>query len=163
MAMADDPQQPTQPPAGAPGAWPPPPPPCQPAGYPAPAYGYPPRYAGFWIRLGAYIIDSFILFALILVCAITIVGILAIPFVALGYFPYLWWKRGATFGQSALGLRVVREFDGGPVDGGMAVLRFIGYFVSSLVFDLGFIWVAFEPCKRGWHDMIAGTVIIHVN
>jgi uncharacterized RDD family membrane protein YckC len=45
----------------------------------------------------------------------------------------------------------------------MAVLRFIGYFVSSLVFDLGFIWVAFEPRKRGWHDMIAGTVIIHVN
>jgi uncharacterized RDD family membrane protein YckC len=101
--------------------------------------------------------------ALCIVCAITIVGILAIPFVLIGYMPYLWWKRGATFGQSALGLRVVREFDGGPLDGGMAVLRFLGTIASGAIFDLGYIWAAFEPRKRAWHDMIAGTVVIHVN
>ena len=218
--MADDQQQPDQPPAGTPGSWPPPPqqpgawapppgyappPPAygqpapgaypppgyaprpnyppqpgypgayppppgaypppygQPAGYPAPGYGYPPRFAGFWIRAAAYILDGFILVALIIVCAITIVGILAIPFVALGYHPYLWMKRGATYGQSALGIRVVRAIDGGPIDGSTAVLRFLGYFASGALFDLGFIWVAFEPRKRGWHDMIAGTVVIHVN
>jgi uncharacterized RDD family membrane protein YckC len=206
MAMADDQQQPGQPPAGAPGSWPPPPQPGypgayppppgyppqagaypppgyppqpgypgaypppgyqppygQPGGYPAPGYGYPPRYAGFWVRFAAYFLDGFILFALIIVCAITIIGILAIPFVALGYHPYLWMKRGATYGQSALGLRVVRAIDGGPIDGGTAVLRFLGYFASGAIFYLGFIWVAFEPRKRGWHDMIAGTVVIHVN
>jgi uncharacterized RDD family membrane protein YckC len=220
MAMADDQQQPGQPPAGAPGSWPPPqqpgayppqpagyppqpygqpapgayppppgyppqpgypgaypppqgayppppggyPPPYgQPAGYPAPGYGYPPRYAGFWIRFAAYILDGFVLFGLFLVCLVLIiVGWIAMPFVLIGYMPYTWWKRGATFGQSALGLRVVREVDGGPIDGGTAVLRLVGWFVSSF-FYLGFIWAAFEPRKRGWHDMIAGTVVIHVN
>ncbi len=127
-------------------------------------YGYPPRYAGFWIRFAAYIIDAFILTALVIVCLIVvIVGWIALPFVALGYMPYLWWKRGATFGQSALGLRVVREADGGPIDGGQAVVRFIGIIVSGWVLYLGLIWVAFEPRKRGWHDMMAGTVVIHVN
>jgi uncharacterized RDD family membrane protein YckC len=97
------------------------------------------------------------------VCLVLIiVGWIAMPFVLIGYMPYTWWKRGATFGQSALGLRVVREVDGGPIDGGTAVLRLLGFIVSGF-FYLGFIWVAFEPRKRGWHDMIAGTVVIHVN
>ena len=224
--MADDQQQPDQPPAGTPGSWPPPPqqpgawppppgfappPPAygqpapgaypppgyppqagypgayppppggypppygQPAGYPAPAYGYPPRYAGFWVRFGAYLLDAVILgvcvFAglivgLALVVAAPPIGILAIVAlyaVAICYQPYLWWKRGATFGQSALGLRVVREQDGGPISGGAAVVRFIGLIVSAWVIYLGLIWVAFEPRKRGWHDMMAGTVVIHVN
>ena len=166
------------PPPGYPpqGAYPPPPgyPPqggaYPPSGaYPPPygapvGYGYPPRYAGFWIRLLAYIIDGFILTALIILCLIVvIVGWIALPFVAIGYMPYLWWKRGATFGQSALGLRVVREVDGGPIEGGQAVIRFIGMIVSGWVLYLGLIWVAFEPRKRGWHDMMAGTVVIHVN
>jgi uncharacterized RDD family membrane protein YckC len=253
MAMADDQQQPGQPPAGAPGSWPPPqqpgaypPPPSgyppqaygqpapgayppppgypqqagypgaypppqgayplppggyppppggyppppggyppppggypppygQPAGYPAPAYGYPPRYAGFWVRFGAYLLDGVILGVCIiagvfvgvaLVVAAPPVGILAILALyaaVICYQPYLWWKRGATFGQSALGLRVVREQDGGPISGGAAVVRFIGLIVSAWVIYLGLIWVAFEPRKRGWHDMMAGTVVIHVN
>ena len=151
------------------GAYPPPPggypPPYgQPPGYPAPAYGYPPRYAGFWIRFAAYIIDGFVIFGLFLLCLVLIiVGWIAMPFVLIGYMPWCWWKRGATFGQSAMGLRVVREVDGGPIDGSMAVMRLLGFFASSVLFDLGFVWVAFEPRKRGWHDMIAGTVVIHVN
>jgi uncharacterized RDD family membrane protein YckC len=163
------PAYPPQP--GYPGAYPPPPqggyppPPYgQPGGYPTPGYGYgPPNYAGFWIRLVAFILDGLILTAIIIVLAITIIGILAIIPVAIGYKPYLWWKRGASFGQSAMGLRVVRAVDGGPIDGSMAVLRFLGYIVSGWVFYLGFIWVAFEPRKRGWHDMMAGTVVIHIN
>jgi uncharacterized RDD family membrane protein YckC len=178
------PPQPGYPPPGYPPqpGYPPPGYPPQP-GYPPPGYppqaGYPgayqppagyapyavaPRYAGFWIRFAAYIIDGIILFGLILLClVIIIVGWIALPFVAIGYMPWCWWKRGATFGQSALGLRVVREVDGGPISGSQAFIRFIGTIVSSWVFYLGFIWVAFEPRKRGWHDMMAGTVVIHVN
>ncbi len=62
-----------------------------------------------------------------------------------------------------LHLRVVRAVDGGPISGSQAVLRYLGFFLSSFFFDLGFIWVAFEPRKRGWHDMIADTVVIHDN
>jgi uncharacterized RDD family membrane protein YckC len=32
--------------------------------------------------------------------------------------------------------------------------------VASIPFDIGFIWVAFDARKRGWHDMIGGTVVI---
>jgi uncharacterized RDD family membrane protein YckC len=234
MVMADDPQQPGQPPAGAPGAWPPPapnpnpyqqqpgfgapptgapapwgqpqqpgwgqppqqpgfmpggyppqapgyppqapggypPPPYgQPAGYPQPGYGYGPRYAGFWIRFLAYIIDAFIFtFALIVafISLVVLVGIVLVPLVAFGYFPFFWWKRGATPGMQVLGLRVVRAIDGGPIDGGMAAIRAIvfyveGFFASWLIGLLGFVWAAFEPRKRAWHDMAAGTVVIHTN
>ena len=146
----------------------PPPPYGQPAGYPPPDYAYGPRYAGFWIRLVAIIIDGFILAAMTVVCVITIVGVLALPFVWLGYKPALWWKRGGTFGQTMLGLRVVRAIDGGPIDGGMAVVRAIVYYVewflsSWLIGLIGFAWAAFEPRKRAWHDMAAGTVVISVN
>ena len=146
----------------------PPPPYGQPAGYPPPDYAYGPRYAGFWIRLVATIIDGFILAAITVVCVITIVGVLALPFVWLGYKPALWWKRGGTFGQTMLGLRVVRAIDGGPIDGGMAVVRAIVYYVewflsSWLIGLIGFAWAAFEPRKRAWHDMAAGTVVIHTN
>jgi uncharacterized RDD family membrane protein YckC len=175
--------QPGYPPPGYPpqGGYPPPPgyppqggyPPVpygQPAGYPPPGYGYGygPRYAGFWIRLVATIIDGLILAVIAVVCIITVVGIIALPFVLLGYMPFLWWKRGATFGQSALNLRVVRAIDGGPIDGGMACIRAIIYWLENLggyilIGYLGFIWAAFEPRKRAWHDMAAGTVVIHTN
>jgi uncharacterized RDD family membrane protein YckC len=25
---------------------------------------------------------------------------------------------------------------------------------------IGFIWVAFDPRKQGWHDKLAGTVVV---
>jgi uncharacterized RDD family membrane protein YckC len=123
-----------------------------------------PQYAGFWIRFVAYFIDSVILGVALSVCILLMFIIIGIPLffiVAFGYFPYFWWKGGATPGMKMLGVKVVRAIDGGPLTGSMAVMRFIGYIVSSAVFDLGFIWVAFEPRKRGWHDMIADTVVIH--
>ena len=218
--MADDQQQPGQPPAGEPAAWPPPapayppqqpgdapagwvsppqpgwgqqqpgwgqqqpgyppqpqpgypgayPPPYgQPGGYPPVGSGYVPRFAGFWIRFVALIIDWFIVLAIVIVLAITVIGLLAVIPVGIGYFPFLWWKRGATFGQSALGLRVVRAIDGGPIDGGMAVIRALVFWGETITASwlfigvIGFAWAAFEPRKRAWHDMAAGTVVIHIN
>ena len=143
-------------------------------GYPPVGYGVMPRYAGFWIRFAAYIIDSLVLFAayivgLILILALTLVAaplgllvLVALYIAALCYQPWFWWKQGATIGQNALGLRVVRAIDGGPISGGSAVIRYIGFFISAFVIYLGLIWVAFEPRKRGWHDMMAGTVVIHI-
>ena len=58
------------------------------------------------------------------------------------------------------GLRVVMDKDGGPVTLGPAVLRLIGYWIDSLVFYLGFIWILIDSRRRGWHDLIAGTVVV---
>jgi uncharacterized RDD family membrane protein YckC len=188
--MADNPQDPSQPPQpgwtppGQPG-YPPPygqpgyPPPYGQPGYPPPGYqppyGYPqagyryPRYAGFWIRFAGAFVDGLIMAALLFACVISGVGIFAAPFVFFGYWPLLWWRRGATYGQSAVGVRVVRAIDGGPIDGGMATVRAIIYYLETfgvylvLLGLLGFVWAAFDDRKQAWHDKAAGTVVIYVN
>ena len=43
---------------------------------------------------------------------------------------------------------------------GQSVVRYLGYFVAALPLCLGLIWVAFDPRKQGWHDKIAGTVVV---
>ncbi|MGA7985503.1 MAG: RDD family protein [Burkholderiales bacterium] len=40
-------------------------------------------------------------------------------------------------------------------------IRFLGYFVSIVPLGLGFLWIAFDRKKRGWHDLIAGTVVVY--
>jgi uncharacterized RDD family membrane protein YckC len=72
----------------------------------------------------------------------------------------LWGATGQTIGMKVLGLRIVRDADGGRITWGKAVLRFIGLLVAFACIYIGVIWVAFEPRKRGWHDMIGGTVVI---
>ena len=34
------------------------------------------------------------------------------------------------------------------------------YFVSYFVFFIGFFWIAFDKKKQGWHDLLAGTVVV---
>ena len=59
-----------------------------------------------------------------------------------------------------MGIRVVRDRDGGPITSGQAILRLIGYWVSGLVFCLGYLWILIDKRRRGWHDLIAGTVVV---
>ncbi len=75
-------------------------------------------------------------------------------------YQVLMTARGQTLGKKVFGLKVVRA-DGSAPGFGTALLRqTVGYFVSNLVFGLGFLWVAFEPNNRGWHDLIAGTYVV---
>ena len=70
--------------------------------------------------------------------------------------------HGQTLGKKVFGLKVVRA-DGSAPGFGTALLRqTVGYFVSNLLFGLGFLWVAFEPNNRGWHDLIAGTYVVSI-
>lgn len=80
--------------------------------------------------------------------------------IAIAYFPFFWARGGSTPGMRPFGLIVVRDRDGGRIGWGTALLRLIGMYVSSLVFYLGFIWVFVDKRRRGWHDLIAGTVVI---
>jgi len=86
--------------------------------------------------------------------------IVAIFAVSLGYFPWFWVKGGATPGMRIFNLKVVRDRDGGPIGWGEAFLRLFGFWVSSLVFYLGFAWILIDKRRRGWHDLIAGTCVI---
>lgn len=76
------------------------------------------------------------------------------------YFIGFWTWRGQTPGMMLFGMHVVRDADGSPPGFGRSILRYVGYFVSSLLLFIGFIWVAFDRKKQGWHDKIAGTVVV---
>lgn len=79
----------------------------------------------------------------------------------IAYFTYFHGTTGQTPGKMILGLQVYSE-NGSTISFGIAFLRAVGYLVSSLLFTipLGFIWAAFDNKKQGWHDKIAGTVVI---
>lgn len=111
--------------------------------------------AGFWIRMGALMID------LILVGAVCgPLGMGQITMVALAIYGAVLWKyRSTTIGGIVCGLQVVR-LDGRAVDWPTAVVRALSCFLSLIVGGLGFVWVVFDPEKQSWHDKIAGTVVV---
>jgi len=124
--------------------------------------GIPERYAGFWIRLGAYLIDAVILSALIgtLITVLNSVGLgyLAIV-VPLLYYAGFEATRSATPGKMAFGMKL-RMVNGDPMTLRAGIIRYFGYWLSLLTLGIGFLMVGFTKKKRGLHDMIAGTVVV---
>ena len=73
----------------------------------------------------------------------------------------LFWRfRGATPGKMLVKAKIVRADDLGQPSSGRLIGRFLAYFVSIIPFFLGFLWIAFDKRKQGWHDKIAGTVVV---
>jgi uncharacterized RDD family membrane protein YckC len=94
-------------------------------------------------------------------------GFLLVPIVAATssllpaiYLLVGWARSGRTFGKMLCGIRIVRE-NGTPLGFGGAVVRLLGYMLSSLIFCIGYLMVAFTDRKRGLHDMVAGTVVVY--
>jgi uncharacterized RDD family membrane protein YckC len=133
------------------------------------------RYAGFWARAFAAILDTILQMMIVVPLLIYFVGMDAlmdpdsdtgnIDWILNGTFMLvvvLFWKyKSATPGKMMMGLKVVDAETFGPVPMGRLVLRYLGYFVSTLPLLLGFVWVAFDKRKQGLHDMIAKTVVVY--
>lgn len=135
------------------------------------------EYAGFWVRVGAALIDTvlFIVVALPLLVAIYgrsyfdasktgfVAGIAdfliswVAPAVAVIAF---WLYKQATPGKMAVSARVVDARTGNTLTVGQSIGRYLGYYVATLPLGIGIIWIAFDPKKQGWHDKLAGTVVI---
>ena len=81
--------------------------------------------------------------------------------VMLAYFAGMWAWKGTTVGGVVLGLKVVR-LDNRPVTFSVALVRGLGAALSTIIFFLGFLWIAWDTEKQGWHDRIAGTVVIRL-
>ena len=92
--------------------------------------------------------------------ALFVVLLIVMLLLNLGYFPYFWQRSGQTPGMRPFDLWVVRDQDGSAFGWGTALLRLVGLYVASAVFYLGFIWIFIDQRHRGWHDLIAGTVVI---
>ena len=80
--------------------------------------------------------------------------------VGLLYFPFFWARGGQTPGMRLFDLYVVRDGDGGSIGWGTALLRLVGLWVAGAVFYLGFIWIFVDKRRRGWQDLIAGTLVV---
>jgi uncharacterized RDD family membrane protein YckC len=174
----------------------------QPEERPGPAPGF--AYAGFWIRLVAFLLDLVPLLIVSLIVVLPAINEMfaafrdiplpprgtpidspeyqawqlalqqrmsatmtqfypawgALQLLQIAYYVGFWTWRGQTPAMMLLGLRVARESDGAPPGLARSILRFIGYIISEIPLFLGFIWVAFDSRKQGWHDKIAGTVVV---
>ncbi|HXR04975.1 MAG TPA: RDD family protein, partial [Verrucomicrobiae bacterium] len=113
--------------------------------------------AGFWERMGAGFLD------VVLVGILgAVVGGAPLSFiVALAYFAGMWAWKGTTVGGIVLKLHVVRS-DGQPVSFLVALVRALAAAFSVIVLFLGFLWIAWDADKQGWHDKIAGTIVVRL-
>jgi uncharacterized RDD family membrane protein YckC len=144
------------------------------------------RYAGFWIRLVAYIIDAVCLMVLYSVVGGLIFGIsgasgalqggdanqgLVIALVILLYVVIfaitiiyqVLFIRGqwqATPGKRLLGLHLITE-SGQRVSGMRALGRYFAYILSALPFYVGFMMIGWNSEKKGLHDMVCETRVVH--
>lgn len=150
--------------------------------------GAEPRYVGFWARFLAMFLDNLwvtIILALVLfaVYGQDIIALatmtpdssaemagagaqgaagslllqLLLPAVLIVGF---WVWKSATPGKMLVSAEIVDAKTLGKPSTGQLIVRYIGYFISFFVFCLGFLWVAFDKRKQGWHDKIAGTLVI---
>lgn len=124
------------------------------------------KYAGFWIRVVAMLLDGLILGvpASIIQFFLVLWTESSSPFyiVQIGLIVlilYFWVEKGATPGKMILGLRIVDE-NNQNVTWGRAILRYIGYFISGIILFIGYIMIAFTKKKQGLHDIIAKTYVI---
>ena len=75
------------------------------------------------------------------------------------YFVAFWSTSGQTLGMRALRITVVRS-DGQPLSWVTGLLRYAGYVLSIIPLCLGFLWIVWDPKKQGWHDKVAGTLVV---
>ena len=144
--------------------------------------------AGFWQRLPAFIIDNIILQILAEIIISPLKSNLDInettfasiediiqnfeTFITYGlfsiavhisiscfYFTLFHGSTGQTIGKKMMGVKVVPS-TGGMMNYRKAFIRYLGYIISVIPFFLGFLWIAFDKNKQGWHDKIAGTYVV---
>ncbi len=131
-----------------------------------------PAYVGFWARVAATIVDTILLAVVLTPLTMVVFGrtssdvdngpahfviSVLIPAMAVVIF---WVRRQATPGKILVHARIVDARTGSAPRTGQLLLRYVGYYVSGIALGLGFLWVAFDARKQGWHDKMAGTVVV---
>ena len=136
------------------------------------------RYAGFWIRAAASVVDTILLGLIIFPLLTSLYGTgywlnesfssgpvdillnYVLPAIAVIAF---WVYKSATPGKMLFKLKIISVKDGQAPGFGQLIGRYFSYYVSMIPLFLGFIWVAFDKNKRGWHDKLSSTAVIYVN
>jgi uncharacterized RDD family membrane protein YckC len=125
----------------------------------------PGRYAGFWLRVAAMLLDLFIVWIGASV-AVIVLGILTGPFSVLVLaVPWLYFAtqessdKQATIGKKAVGIKVT-DLAGDQITFGRATGRFFGKFLSALIVYIGFMMAGWTEKKQTLHDMLADTLVV---
>lgn len=131
-----------------------------------------PEYVGFWLRFVAVLIDTVLMSIILYPILAMLFGWqlhydgLGVGSSMLGYLLpaavviIFWIYRSATPGKMVIGAEIVDAKTGGKPSTGQFIGRYLSYYLSSVIFCLGFMWVGWDPRKQGWHDKLAGTVVI---
>ncbi len=72
---------------------------------------------------------------------------------------FLTQQHGQTLGKRMMKIRVVKITDA-PLEGADVLVRYVGYYINSFVFGIGWIWALFDSRKQGWHDKLASTLVV---
>ncbi len=141
-------------------------------------------YAGFVTRLVAFITDRVIIAVVLAGAAVfldfaaqtfqvkqalgldTLIGALAAAVagaagigLSLIYDVGFWILAGQTPGKWLMGLVVVQT-NGERLKLGRAILRWLGYWLSGILF-LGFLWIVLDSRRQGFHDKLARTLVVY--
>lgn len=141
------------------------------------------NYAGFWVRLAAYMIDSIIVTVGLLVVRLAWIAVGAIIsgtildgnvlfhyslkdivlyIFKVMYFILLTWCTGTTIGKRLMNLRVVpadRNEKLSFVD--VLYRETVGRFLCGISIWIGYIIVGIDKEKRGFHDMLCDTRVVY--
>ncbi|WP_409422752.1 RDD family protein [Pseudaeromonas sp. ZJS20] len=142
-----------------------------------------PRYAGFWWRVLASLIDGILSQIVSFLVALPMGFILGVAMAAVAdsdaieavggllgalvgmLVQWLWYTLPessswqGSLGKKLLGIKVTDE-QGQRIGFGRANARYWGKIVSTLTLGIGFLMVAFTRRKQGLHDIIAGTLLV---
>jgi len=119
------------------------------------------RYAGFWIRVAANVLDALIIGAINQALLLTTGGSLVLagvvpPVLIIGS----WIALGASPGKMICRLRIVDEPTGGRPTVWQCIGRYFMALVAILCAGVGYFWIAIDPRRQGWHDKIVRTLVI---
>ena len=132
-------------------------------------------YAGFWVRVGATLIDALLIVLVTMPILVSVYGsgyflseeivrgevdfllTWVLPAVAVITF---WVLKSATPGKMVFSAVIVDARTGGKLSVAQCVGRYFAYIPATLLLFLGLIWVGIDKRKQGWHDKLAGTVVI---
>lgn len=121
------------------------------------------KYAGFWRRFIAILIDGFITSG---IPSIVIrQDITSSTIHNLSFFLYLiysvWMLKtyGATIGKMVMKIRVIK-IDESKLTYSDALVRELSKILSTLAFSLGYLWMIWDAKKQTWHDKIARTIVV---
>jgi uncharacterized RDD family membrane protein YckC len=164
-------------------------PPAQ-AGWQAPEARPAVAYAGFWLRVVAFIIDALVLYFVGIIVTLPFAASmgmgmrgmmngrppdlqtllpmihamirLALLRTILNWLYYALLESSAW--QATLGKKAlgleVTDLDGNRISFGRATGRFFAKIISSIILGIGYIMAGFTEKKQALHDILAGTLVI---